>query len=109
MVITAFILCSILLFYGFTFYATVYGVWNRLNLFVKVIYSPVIIVFGVADVLYDTIFGTVIYLELPGWMDGRITFSRRCEYHMQDTGFRGKIARTFCKLLNTIMPGHCKQ
>lgn len=108
MVITTFILYSILLLYGFALYASVRSAWERLSVWVKLAYAPVIIVFGIADVLYDTLFGTILYFELPGWLAGRMTFSQRCEHHMDSEGRRGSIARSFCHILNAIMPGHCQ-
>lgn len=47
----------------------------------------------VSDVLFNFVFGTVSFLELPQeWL-----FTYRCSRHLKDRGWRGKIARWFCR------------
>lgn len=106
---STFIIASWLLLLGFFFYATVQTSWNRLRIGIKILVLPVVIVFGVLDFAFDTIFGTIMYLELPGWFSGRFTFSQRCEHHWNDAGFRGVIADAYCFTLNSILPGHCQK
>ena len=103
-----FLAYSVLLLWGFALYATVEASWSRLKIGIKLLYAPIVIVFGIADVIFDSIFGTIMYLELPGWFSGRWSFSQRCEHHMDDTSWRGVIAGAYCFTLNSILPGHCK-
>jgi hypothetical protein len=93
---------------GFFFYAGVMAAWPRLLFGIKLLVAPVVLIFGVADIVFDTVFGSVMYLELPGWFSKRFTFSQRCEHHMSDAGFRGVIAGAYCFTLNTVVPGHCR-
>jgi hypothetical protein len=108
--VLATIIYSLLLFYGFVMYATIERTWDKALFGVKVLYSPILIIFAPMDFIYDAIVGTIIYLELPGWFadSPRLTFSKRCEFHMDDKDFRGGIARAWCFLLNTIIPEHCQ-
>lgn len=97
-----------LLLIGFMVYDSAKEAWPRMKVGIKILVSPVLIVFGVSDVLFDATAGTVMFgFELPGWHKSRFTFSSRCAYHKKDSGFRGVIARAFCTTLNSIMPGHC--
>lgn len=101
-----FIVVSLALFYGFVFYAGCVKAWPRLLIGVKILLLPPVIAFGILDVAFNIIFGTMIFLELPSF--SLITFSKRCEYHMHDTTWRGSIADSYCFLLNSILPGHCE-
>lgn len=93
---------------GFFVYVTAVTSWPRMLIGIKILVSPVIVIFGVADVIFDTVAGTIMFgLEPPGWFEKRFTFSARCEYHVNDAGFKGVIADAFCFTLNTISPGHC--
>jgi hypothetical protein len=58
---------SWLLLIGFFFYATVEVSWHRLKIGIKILVLPVVIVFGLLDILFDTVVGTVLFCELPGW------------------------------------------
>lgn len=106
--LAAFVAASWALLLGFFFYAGVESSWNRLKIGIKILVLPIVVVFGILDFLFDAVFGSIMYLELPGWFSGRFTFSMRCEYHRYDSGFRGVIADAYCYLLNSIVPGHCK-
>ena len=109
--LAAFIVSSWVLLIGFFFYATVEASWNRLKIGIKILVLPVVLFFGVLDILFDAIFGSIMYLEFPfkHWFNGRFTFSQRCEYHWDAPGYRGVIADAYCFLLNSILPGHCKK
>lgn len=63
-----------------------------------------ICLFGLIDALFDLVIGSIIFVELP-FIHG-ITFSQRCCYHLNDNGFRGKIAGAFSVPLNAILPEH---
>lgn len=105
----AYLVLSWLLLIGFFFYATVEASWNRLKIGIKLLVLPVVIVFGLLDVIFDVVFGTIMFLEPPGWFSGRFTFSQRCEHHWNDAGLRGVFADAYCYTLNSILPGHCKK
>jgi hypothetical protein len=58
------------------------------------------------DVLFNFLFGTIIFVESPELR--RPTFTQRCKKHMRDDGWRGDIARWVCdSWLNPFEAGHC--
>lgn len=94
----------IILFYGFVFYAGVKQAWGRLSFFGKVLLAPPVLVFGAADLIFNATIGSLLFLEIPHeW-----TFSERCDLDQGRSGYRGKLAKAICRLLNSIIPGHCK-
>ncbi|HQS59958.1 MAG: hypothetical protein B7Y56_03375 [Gallionellales bacterium 35-53-114] len=105
----AYLASAWLLLIGFFIYATVEASWHRLKIGIKILVAPVVIVFGLLDVIFDFVFGSIMFLEPPGWFSGRFTFSQRCEHHWNDEGLRGVIADAHCFLLNSILPGHCRK
>ena len=102
-----YIVYSVLLFYGFVFYAGALQAWNRALIGQKIILLPPLIVFGLADILFRCTFGMLMFLELP--TIDTITFSKQCESHYHEAGWRGSLAGAFCFLLNTFIPGHCQK
>jgi hypothetical protein len=103
----AFILISLLLFYGFVFYAGCVQAWPRLLIAVKILLLPPVIFFGLLDIVFNITFGTLMFLELPSFH--LITFSKRCEHHMGENNWRGSIANAYCFLLNSVIPEHCQK
>jgi hypothetical protein len=101
-----FIVISLSLFYGFVFYAGCIQAWNRLLIGAKILLLPPVLIFGIVDILFNSTFGTIMFLEFPTLH--LITFSKRCEYHMHEANWRGSIAGAYCFLLNCIIPGHCE-
>lgn len=102
-----FMIYSWLLLAGFFFYASARESWQRLHISIKILISPFLVLFVLADVLFDMVPGTIIFFELPRWFSGDLTFSARCEYHFEDTNYRGSVAGMYCRILNSILPGHC--
>ena len=71
----------------------------------KIFGYPVIIIMLLADVLFNITIGSLLFLEPPT----QFLFTTRCQKHMHRKGFRGNLARTFCKyLLDPFeIGGHC--
>lgn len=71
----------------------------------KIFGYPVLIVMIVADVVFNWVIGSILFVELPR----EFLFTSRCQRHMKDNSFRGKLARSFCKhLLDPFeIGGHC--
>lgn len=93
-----------LLFLGFLIYAASKHAWHRLKIGIKILLAPVLIVFGIIDVLFNIVVGTVLFLELPRTM----TFSQRCSRHLYRNDWRGTVARAFAVPLNAIDPEHIR-
>lgn len=59
------------------------------------------------DVVFNFIYGTVIYIEPPK----ELLFTKRCQRHLKGDGWRQKVAHWHCsKWLNPFDPddeGHC--
>ena len=70
---------------------------------------PLLIVGFILDVLFNWVFGTVMFLELP--KNG--VFTSHLNRHYKKYTWRGKMATWICEnLLNTFDPsphGHCKE
>lgn len=107
MVIITFVISSLLLFYGFVFYAGCVQAWPRMLIGFKILVAPVLLVFGIADVLFRCTFGSLMFLDLPTM--ATITFSKQCESYMEDSGWRGAVANAYCFLLNTFIQDHCQR
>lgn len=98
-----------LLLIGFIFYAGALAAWDDMKIGIKILIAPAILVFFIMDVIFDTVAGTILFREVPGWFEKRFTFSQRCEYHWLDEGFSGSVAGAFCFLLNSISKNHCRK
>lgn len=60
----------------------------------------------VLDVLYNIVWGSVIFLQLPHY--SRLTFTARLKYNKTRPGWRNRLAIWFCEtLLNPYDSGHC--
>lgn len=58
------------------------------------------------DVFFNLTIGTLLFVEVPEL--SRLTFTARCQKHMTDEGFNGRVARWVCEgWLNPGEPGHC--
>lgn len=92
------------LFLGFLIYAAAKRAWPRLKIGIKVLLAPALLAFGLIDVLFNIVIGTILFLELPTtW-----TFSQRCSRHLHDAGWRGSIAGAFSVPLNVVDEGHVR-
>jgi hypothetical protein len=87
---------------GFILYAGCQNAIAKRKWLVLVIPAPVLIVFGLADVLFNQLFGRLIFWE---WRY-TLTFSQRLDCHVFDEGWRGSIARELGWLLDVFLPGH---
>ena len=96
------LLFTYIFFLGFFTYAAAKHAWKRMKIGIKLLVLPAILVFGVLDFTFNLIIGTILFLEIPT----TFTFSARCALHLQDTNFRGKLARAFAFMLNSIDPNH---
>lgn len=104
MVILYALLWMYLLFLGFMIYAASKRAWNRLKIGIKILLAPVLVVFGVIDVLFNAVIGSIIFLEPPRTM----TFSQRCSSHLYRNDWRGSVAGAFSVPLNAIDPDHIR-
>lgn len=99
---------SYLLYLHFIAYAAIYaakesGSLRELPLPAKLAAILILACAVLLDTLFNATVGTVIFLELPRtWM-----FTTRCESHMREETWRGKLALWCCKWLNPIQSGHC--
>jgi hypothetical protein len=57
-----------------------------------------------ADAVFNLTIGSIVFLELPkSWM-----FTTRCSSHLEESGWRGDLARWICNgWLNPFEEGHC--
>jgi len=104
MVIIYALMWMYLLFLGFLIYAASKHSWSRLKVGIKILLLPVLIVFGMIDVLFNMTIGSVLFLELPHTM----TFSQRCAMNLYRNDWRSSVARAFAVPLNAIDPGHIR-
>ncbi len=91
-----------LLFIGFAMYASIIQAWNKLKIGIKIIYAPVLIIFGLADILFNLTIGSLLFWERAY----TYTFSQRLCSHLNDVGWKGHLAGAFSVPLNAICPGH---
>ena len=90
------------LFACFAMYAAIIQAWSKLKIGIKVLYAPMLIVFGLMDVLFNFTFGSLLF-----WERARTyTFSQRLSSHLNDTDWKGRISKAFAIPLNAIYPGH---
>jgi len=68
---------------------------DRLTLPAKLFAYPIAAAGVVADALFNITFGTVIFVEPPHYK--RLLFTQRCQYHLKEDGYRGKVARFWCR------------
>ena len=73
---------------------------------VQLIAWSILLLAVVADVGFNVICGSLIFLEWPS--RSALTFSTRCSSHLQEPSWRGRIARWVCNgWLNPMDAGHC--
>lgn len=63
---------------------------------------PILLVAGAIDVLFNQVFGRLLFLELKYTM----TFSERLDVHFLEASWRGSVARSIGNALNKILPKH---
>jgi hypothetical protein len=92
------------LFYcGFLIYAAVMNVgWGKLSLFLKILLTPVGLVFLTADVAFNVSVGTLLFLQLPG--PGTWTLSMRMANNLKmwPLTWRGKLSKLIVS--NLLLP-----
>lgn len=54
---------------------------------------PMLLVGVLSDIMFNLVIGTVVYIELPQ----QLLFTSRCNLHLSDAGWRGSVARWFCR------------
>jgi hypothetical protein len=89
---------------GFLCYSALKPVWRELALKWRIIFSPLAL-FWFADVAVRCTVGVLVFQSIPTW--GTITVTELCNSLMSDTTFRGRWARSICRVLNIIQPSHC--
>jgi len=89
---------------GFLCYSALKPVWRQLDTKWKVILCPLAL-FWFADVAVRcTIFWALF--QIPPSVK-TITVTELCNSLVNDTTFRGRWARSVCRVLNVIQPNHC--
>lgn len=104
MVIKWALLWMYVLYLGFFMYAAAKHSWRKLKIGHKVMVAPALLFFGLIDVAFNIVIGSMLFLELPR----TLTFSQRCSSHFYDLGWRGKIAGAFSVPLNAVDEGHIR-
>lgn len=66
---------------------------SKLTIAAKLWAYPMLIVGVLSDVLFNMVIGTVVYVELPR----ELLFTARCNRHIGEEGWRGDVARWFCR------------
>lgn len=102
MVIAWVLLWLYVLYLGFFMYAAAKHSWWKLKVGHKALIAPALLFFGLIDVAFNFVIGSILFLEPPR----TLTFSQRCSYHLHDGGWRGKVAGAFAVLLNAVDEGH---
>lgn len=87
----------------------------------RVLVSPLLLVFGLMDIIFNVLIGWIAFGEAPlaGWTFNAPSFldnletwglTNRCDRHLDDSGWRGKLARFLCsQFLDPFQTGgHCK-
>ena len=66
---------------------------SKLTITAKLWAYPMLLIGMLSDVIFNVVIGTIVYIELPG----ELLFTTRCELHLNEPGWRGKVARWFCR------------
>lgn len=102
--IALYLFAFLYLFYcGFLIYAAVMNVgWTKLPLFLKIILTPVGVVFLLADVSFNLSVGTLLFLQLPP--GGTWTLSMRMAWNIKNVPatWRGKLSLAIVS--NLLLP-----
>jgi hypothetical protein len=105
-----YLLFTYLFYIGFALSVSIYRTWvaGKLNLFNKILFAPILIVFITLDIIINCTLLLLIMGFAPKWT---WTISDRFYLYRQgDYGFKTKLADLVCeKLLNTVDPTgrHC--
>lgn len=94
-------LLPLIMYYGFEWYAGVTQSWERKSKYLRWLDLPPIAIFGTIDVIFNILFGSILYKEWP-FVHG-ITFSQRTQYWADQGSSMGLWWKT---QLNKILPGH---
>lgn len=81
---------------------------SKLTVAAKLWAYPMLWIGLVSDALFNFVIGTVAYIELPR----EILFTTRCNRHLGDRGWRGSVARWFCRnFMDPFDPAgrHCSE
>lgn len=100
------------LYVGFFVYAAASSAWNRMLIGHKVLIAPVLLLFGLVDVLFNVTLGALMFWEEPlpqtgmWWYQRDWTFSQRCCRWYRASGWRGSLAGAWSVPLNAVYPKH---
>jgi hypothetical protein len=73
---------------------------------VQAVAWTVLLVALVLDVIFNVLIGSILFWEWPDIR--RLTFTARCQKHLEASGRRGALARWVCDgWLNPFDAGHC--
>jgi len=65
----------------------------KLTVAAKIWAYPMLFIGLFSDFCFNLVIGTIVYVELPK----QLLFTSRCNLHLQDTNWRGSVARWFCR------------
>jgi hypothetical protein len=89
---------------GFIFYAGCQNAIVQKRWRVLIPALPVLFVAGVMDVLFNQIFGRLLFWEITStW-----TFSQRLDLHYKDIDWRGNRSRKIGSAVDSILPNHIR-
>ena len=66
---------------------------SKLTVAAKLWAYPMLWLGLLSDALFNLVIGTVVYVEFPH----EILFTSRCNRHLAESGWRGSVARWFCR------------
>lgn len=104
MVILAILAVIYALIIGFLCYSALKPVWRELAIKWRIMFAPLAL-FWFADVLVRCTICVLVFQSIPTW--NMITVTELCNSLAADTTFRGRWARSICRMLNIIQPSHC--
>jgi hypothetical protein len=98
-----------LLYMVFASFHTARRAGLKISWFSYALFLPVLLVGYPLDVLWNTVFGSLFYLEAPwaeSWKPWTWTFTGRCIRWKNDSGWRGKQSMWWASVLNPFDKGH---
>ena len=103
-VLTAFLVAGLVLI----FFAAIIKLkenWALLPLYAKFVAAPWVLVGVLLDaVVLNWIFSWLLLLDMPT----QITFTAHCKSLKNRQNIQGVLARSYCVVLDLIIPGHCE-
>lgn len=90
---------------GFTAYVSIARAWPVLAWYVKAVLAPLLLAFILVDIVFNWSVAWLIFFQIP--KGKKWTFTQRIDVAKDAKGYRGKLAKNICQILNTFQPNHC--